>query len=58
VEKHEHNNDGTHHHYHHHHSHLETGTVNSLNLVLTMLLNLLITAAEIVGGLLSGSVKN
>jgi len=54
VENHEHNNDGIH---HHHHSHLEAGTVNSLNLVLTMLLNLLITAAEIVGGLLSGSLS-
>lgn len=43
--------------HHHHHSHLETGTVSGLNLVLTMLLNLLITVAEVAGGLLSGSLS-
>ncbi|MEW8958954.1 MAG: cation diffusion facilitator family transporter, partial [Moorella sp. (in: firmicutes)] len=59
MENHEHNNDRRlhHHDHHHHHSHLETGTVNGLNLVLTMLLNLLITAAEIAGGLLAGSLS-
>lgn len=49
-------NDNIHHH-HHHHSHLKTGTVNDKNLILTMLLNLLITAAEIAGGLLAGSLS-
>ncbi|QGP91437.1 Cadmium, cobalt and zinc/H(+)-K(+) antiporter [Neomoorella glycerini] len=43
--------------HHHHHSHLETEAVSGLNLVLTMLLNLLITAAEVAGGLLSGSLS-
>ncbi|MBE3573578.1 MAG: cation transporter, partial [Moorella humiferrea] len=59
MENHKHNNDRPlHHHEHpHHHSHLETGTVNSFNLVLTMLLNILITAAEIVGGVLVGSLS-
>ncbi|MGI6285693.1 cation diffusion facilitator family transporter [Neomoorella humiferrea] len=55
MEKHEHDNGRRLH--HHHHSHLENGTVNCLNLVLTMLLNLLITAAEIAGGLLAGSLS-
>ncbi|WP_338824006.1 Cadmium, cobalt and zinc/H(+)-K(+) antiporter [Moorella humiferrea] len=59
MENHKHNNDRPlhHHEHHHHHSHLETGTVNSFNLVLTMLLNILITAAEIVGGVLAGSLS-
>ncbi|WP_406677041.1 cation diffusion facilitator family transporter [Moorella sp. ACPs] len=49
-------NDNIHHH-HHHYSHLETGTVSGLNLVLTMLLNLIIAVAEVIGGLLSGSLS-
>ncbi|MGI9952882.1 cation diffusion facilitator family transporter [Moorellaceae bacterium AZ2] len=52
------NNDNIrHHHHHHHHGYLETGKVSGWNLVLTMLLNLLITIAEVIGGLLSGSLS-
>lgn len=41
------------HHHHHHHHHKE---VQGRNLLLTILLNILITAAQVVGGIISGSL--
>ncbi len=40
--------------HHHHHSH---NIVNEKNLIITMLLNFLITVVELIGGILSGSLS-
>lgn len=45
-----------HHHHHHHHGHTHAADAGEVRLVLSILLNLLITVVEVVGGILSGSL--
>ena len=53
VDSHEHEHEQNHHHHHHH----DTSNINSKKLVWVTLLNLFITAVQIVGGLLSHSLS-
>ncbi|NPA45273.1 MAG: cation transporter, partial [Chlorobi bacterium] len=45
-----HHNHGHHHHHHHHHE------VSGKNIGITILLNVVITVSQIIGGILSGSI--